>query len=134
MLRAIVWGAVFAILVSSPGWGQELSIEITVPSDRDEVSWRPIVEGRVSDPNAKVWVIVKPVSVSDFWVQPKASVNRDGTWRVQIYIGRPGTFDTGNLFEVLAVANPHRRLREGDILNDWPAAKSRSHLFLVKRK
>ncbi len=134
MLRAIAWVAVFAILVSSPGWAQELSIAITSPSDKDDVPWRPAVEGKVSDPKAKVWVIIRPLSVSGFWVQPKASVNRDGTWRVQVYIGRQGPYDTGQLLEVLAVAYPHRNLKEGDILKDWPAARAQSHLILVKRK
>ena len=134
MLRAIAWVAVLAILVSSPGWAQELSIAISSPSNQDDVPWRPVVEGKVSDPNAKVWVIVRPLSVSEYWVQPKASVNRDRTWRAQVYIGRSGASDTGQFFEVLAVANPQRNLKEGDILKDWPAGRARSHLILVKRK
>jgi hypothetical protein len=107
---------------------------LTAPLDGAQVSWRPFVEGTVADPTANVWVIVHPMEVSDFWVQPPTSVREDRHWKVQIYIGRPGTVDVGKYFEIRAVANPCARLYEGKVLTGWPAAECESQLIEVIRE
>jgi len=56
------------------------------------------------------------MAVSDYWIQPPVTVRRDGSWRVQIHIGRPGSIDVGKAFEIRAVGNPDDELREGKIL------------------
>jgi hypothetical protein len=93
------------------------------------------VQGKVSDPDAKVWVIVHPLEVSDYWVQAKPSVSEDGTWRVKVYVGRPGPDDVGKSFEILALANPQSELREGKLSGgDWPKARAESKLITVIRR
>jgi hypothetical protein len=109
-------------------------LRITAPSDDAEVSERPFVEGTVADPKAKVWVIIHPMEVSDYWVQPSVAVKENGTWKVVIYIGRPGRIDVGKKFEIMAVANPNVKLSEGDILSGWPEAEARSDVIEVTRK
>jgi hypothetical protein len=123
----------FFIVWAESGAGQ-LKIEITAPSDRAAVPQRPIVEGRVSDPASVVWVVIHPLEVSDYYVQPRANVRGKGDWKVEVYIGRPGNLDIGKAFEIRAVANPEGKLREGKILPDWPKASAISEVIEVTRK
>src|SRR5687768_10657195 len=83
----------------------QVKVRVTSPASGSAVPERPIVEGTVSDPKATVWVIVHPLEVSDYWVQPRVTVRENGTWRVQLNIGRPGRIDLGKSFEIRAVAN-----------------------------
>ena len=117
---------------SSVGLNQ--SIRITTPTDNEQVVERPIVEGTVSDPKATVWVIVHPMDVATYWVQPSVTLREGGRWRVQIYIGRPGAADLGKHFEIMAVANPRNRLKDGDQLIGWPEAQWKSQVIEVLRK
>ena len=109
-------------------------LRITAPADGAQVSERPFVEGTASDPNAEVWVVVHPMSVSDYWVQPRVNVREDGTWRVRIHIGRPGAIDVGEQFEIAAFVNPEVRMEQGDIFNGWPEAQWKSQIIEVTRR
>ena len=109
-------------------------IRINAPADNEQVGERPFVEGTISDSTAKVWVIVHPTEVSDYSVQPIASIKDGGKWKVQVYIGRPGDADKDKHFEIMAVANPKKDLKEGDKLTGWPEAQSKSQIIEVTRK
>lgn len=106
---------------------------LILPRDGAVVPERPLVEGTVSDPNADVWVIIHPMDVSDYWVQPRISVRGDGTWTVQVYVGRPGRLDVGKRFEIMACANPSQPVSEGTIVTWWPDAKWKSEVIRVLR-
>jgi hypothetical protein len=112
--------------------GQE-ELEITAPPDKASVSQRPVIEGKVGDPSATVWVVVHPMEASDYWVQPPVTVRRDGSWKVQIHVGRPGGLDVGKTFEIRAVAFPDDDLREGKVLPNWPKARATSDVIEVTR-
>jgi hypothetical protein len=94
---------------------------------------RPFVEGTVSDPNASVWVVIHPMEVSDFYVQPRTSMRAAGRWTVQHYVGQTGGRDAGKHFEIRAVVDPNQRLREGMKLPDWPRVKTQSPIIEVVR-
>lgn len=113
----------------------ESSAELQILSPKDGVTpWRPNIEGKVGDPQATVWVVVHPVGLSSYWVQPPVTVRRDGSWRVQVYLGRAGDIDVGKEFEIMAVSNPKEKLNEGRILSAWPEAEQRSDIVTVTRK
>jgi hypothetical protein len=112
----------------------KLEIIISTPVYGSHVIERPYVAGTVTDPNASLWVVVHPMDVSDYWVQPAVTVRRDGSWKVQIYIGRSGNVDVGKRFEIRAVANPKVRLREGLVLPGWPQAGVISDVVEVERR
>lgn len=133
MLRKMSVLIVF-LLIAATASAQQLKINITAPPDKTQVPERPIVEGTVSDPGAKVWVIVHPMEVADYWVQPSVTVEKSGIWRVMVYIGRPGKVDVGKYFEIMAVANPEAALKEGVILSGWPEAQEMSQSIVVTRK
>ena len=134
MLRRIALVVAFLVASLSVLSAQQLKLRITAPEDKAAVSERPIAEGTVANPSAKVWVIVHPMEVADYWVQQAVTVNTDGTWEVQIDIGRPGTVDVGKRFEIVAVANPKARFRKGDVLGGWPLAQWKSQVVRVTRK
>lgn len=134
MLQRVTLIAVLLITTVSVGSCGQLHINITAPPDKTQVPERPFLEGTVSDAKAKVWVIVHPMEVSTYWVQPSVTVKEDGTWKVKIYIERTGTVDVDKQFEIMAVANPTEKLKEGDILGGWPEAQGKSQVIEVTRK
>lgn len=134
MSRAMMLSIVLLTVIVSAAGGQQLNVSITAPPDNTTVPERPFIEGKVTDSSATVWVIVHPMEVSDYWIQPSITVRKDGKWRLQVYIGRPGSIDVGKHFQIMAVANPKLRLKEGDILKEWPEAKAKSQVIGVIRK
>ena len=133
MRRTLALAAVGVVLSTIASAG-DVNVAISSPTDGSPVGQRPIVEGTVSDPTASVWVVVHPLEVSDYWVQPRITVRDSGSWKVQIHIGRPGSLDVGKLFEVRAVANPDVDLREGRVLDGWPKAAAISNMVEFIRK
>src|SRR5262249_6101098 len=131
---SIAIGLTLMVLLPRRGITQALQIVVTAPPPDSQVPERPIVEGTVTNPNAKVWVIVHPLEVSDYWVQPAVTVREDGHWRVQVVIGRPGQVDVGKYFEICAVANPKVTLQEGQVLTGWPDTQATSNLIDVRRR
>lgn len=113
---------------------QQVNLRITDPEDKTKVPIRPYIEGTTTDINSKVRVIVHPMEVSDYWVQPNVSVKENGSWKVKIYIGRPGSIDVGKQFEIMAVANPKKSIKEGDVLSGWPDSQAKSQIIEVTRK
>lgn len=134
MLRKVTLSLLCLVIVISIVTGKQSNLRITEPPDNTPVPERPFVKGTVADPNAEVWVIVHPMEVSDYWVQPGVTVKEDGTWKVKIYVGRPGTVDAGKHFEIMAVANPELELKEGDVLSGWPKALWKSQVIEVIRR
>jgi len=137
MSHKIVLFTVFAVIFLAAVLNvnaEEIKLRITAPLDRAEVPERPFVEGTITDPNVKLWVVVHPVGVSDYWVQPNVTIKEDGTWKVKIYIGRPGAVDLDKQFEILAVTDPEIVLTEGKVLDDWPNARCKSQVIEVRRK
>lgn len=104
------------------------------PCNESHVGWRATVEGKTTIPNADVHVVIHPLEVSGYWVQPRITVRSDGWWEVLAYFGNDGPTHQGKRFEVMAVANPTRPLKEGDVLPDWPDAAARSAVVMVTRR
>jgi len=134
MTRKIVLPIVLLAVSVLIAGEEQLKVRITAPADKSQVPERPLVEGTVSDANASVWVVVHPMEVADYWVQPAVTVREDGTWKVMAYMGRPGDIDVGKQFEIMAFANPAEPLKEGDVLKGWPKAQAKSQVIEVTRK
>lgn len=109
-------------------------ITITGPPDGLEVDQRHFVEGTVSDPSREVWVVVHPLDTSSYWVQPRVTVHSSGVWRSMAYFGRSGDLDRGKRFEIVAIAEPHETLQEGEYGSTWPRARWTSKPITVIRR
>ena len=109
------------------------ALAITSPAPNAKAGARAMVEGTVGDATATVWVIVHPLEVSDYWVQPRVTVKEDGTWKVMAYFGEAGRAHQGKRFEIMAVRNPKKRLSEGNKLAFWPEAEQASEVVEVIR-
>ena len=77
-----------------------------------------IVRGSIGFPIEKVWVLVRPLNSSNYWVQPPSVVLHDGKWSVMAYFGN--TYDRGVQFEVIALTDNTGSLKEGMILRSIP--------------
>jgi hypothetical protein len=129
------WGAVvfLGILFADLGTVHALEILITAPGSGTLVHQREIVAGRVSDPEAALWVVIHPVGSNRYWVQPRP-MKHDGLWCVPAYFGQPIAQHSGRRFEVRSFANPWERLSESKLLPGWPQADAQSNLVLVSRR
>jgi hypothetical protein len=84
---------------------EPIQIEITDPTNGMEIEgFRHQVQGTVSDPNARVYVLVHPTAWSDIWVQDPPLVDSAGNWRVNAHIGTAGE-GIAQDFEILAIAS-----------------------------
>jgi hypothetical protein len=112
----------------------ERNLLITSPPDAAQVDWRVFVNGRVSDPGAAVWLIVHYMDELEYWVQPPVSIGEGRKWGVEVYLGRESGADAGKRFEMMAVVNSKEELKEGMVLQGWPAAQERSQIVMVTRR
>lgn len=108
------------------------SLAIQSPKSGARVDHRQEVNGKVSDSNADVWVVIRPLETSDFWVQPPVTVKEDGSWKVVVYFGEAGRH-VGKQYELRAFANPVGKISEGRT-TQWPKAAARSNVVEVVRQ
>jgi len=78
-------------------------------------------------------VVIHPMLLNTYYVQPKINVNSDGKWGVMAYFGETST-QIGTPFEVFAVANPKDELFEGMQFTDLPKAEAVSDYVRVYRR
>ncbi|MFC2104787.1 hypothetical protein ACFLS4_05500 [Bacteroidota bacterium] len=109
------------------------NLSITNPLDGTNVNWRPTIEGKITNINKNIFLIVRPLSNNSYWVQPSVSISRDGEWKGTVYIGRANK-DIGEEFEVMAIANPEVELKIGDVFDNWPKSEWNSQIIKLIRK
>jgi hypothetical protein len=131
---AVVFLYILLIAKGIDSQERQTVVKIVRPTEGTTISSQSIVEGQSSNPNTTIWIIVHPLEVSDYWVQPRVSVRSNGQWAANVYVGRSGDLDAGKRFELLAVANPRTALKEGAVLADWPEAEARSEVVMVVHK
>src|ERR1051326_4610260 len=113
-----IWVSRFALCLallyppSSHGKAKGIHITISEPATNTNVAPLQSVTGKVSDPTARVWVIIQPRSAPDCWVQNEASVNTDGSWQTEAHFGEPNRH-AAEKFLVVAFARPQTELRPG---------------------
>ena len=110
----------FAALASSPSAAQGYNcLTITSPQTGATMTARPTVTGRVCQPDARVWVVVKETNYSRYWVQPEARVNPvTGAWTADIYIGYANT-PPGEPFRMIAFGDRQNAFAGGET-PCWP--------------
>lgn len=109
------------------------TVRIDSPPGNSVVDQRQEISGTVSPSTAKVWLVIRPMETSDFWVQPPVTVDTDGKWAVVVYFGDPGAAHSGKRYEVRAFADPVIPLKEGKSAS-WPAAAGQSDVLRCTRR
>lgn len=109
------------------------TVRIDSPSTNSIVDQRQEISGTVTPSGAEVWVVIRPMETSDFWVQPQVTVGNDGKWTALVYFGDPGGAHSGKKFEVRAFANPSTPLKEGKG-KSWPKSSTQSDVFRYTRR
>jgi hypothetical protein len=120
------------LLAAGASAAQRLQVAIESPAQGADVRLETVVKGRVSDPGAKVYVLVQPLRVGTWWVQRlPAPSNRDGSWQTLCYFG---TVDAGvgEEFQIIAIVS-RRKLKEGQRLTEIPKDAVHSDVVTVKR-
>jgi hypothetical protein len=118
-----------------------ITIAIVDPAEGGNVTLQYLVKGTVSDPNARVHVIVHPLKVSEMWVQQSPIIDGNGNWQASCTFGAE-TLGIGERYEVIALATNENflvswatgnLLGEGDKLISLPRKSNRSNLVTVTR-
>lgn len=136
MFRRIFWTILLGSMMLGSAYGKQLEVKISSPSNGSVVPWRACVQGSVSDPEGKVWLIIHPMLTDDFWVQPAIDVmQRDSSWKVAGYFGRQSGIDDGKPYQMRIIANPKQPLTEtgNSPLSGWPEAEAVSDIVEVTR-
>jgi hypothetical protein len=128
---AILAAALSVTSVASPP--KSIQLELVSPTNGATVEYRQRVSGTVSDPDARVWLVIHPMETSEYWVQPPTSPNRSGQWTVRVYFGRSEVADAGKEFQIRAFTGAVGAIKEG-LTDTWPAAAASSDLIEVVRK
>ena len=111
---------------------QGLSVSIESPEQYAEIGLSELVRGTVSDPSARPFVLLHPMSTDLWWVQrAPAPPNSDGEWATLCYFGTESQ-GIGDHFQIVALV-PVGELEEGMVLQDLPEAQARSDVVTVRR-
>lgn len=93
---------------------------------------RAMITGTVNPGCARVVVVIHPLAVSNYYVQPIPTIGGTGKWQVLAYFGESGRH-FGEVFEIRAFANPRKKFREGEIFGDWPEAQAASDVVVATK-
>ena len=144
LLIVLIGSLVLAIVAwsSLASWGvSPVKISITDPREGSSVTLPYLAKGTVSDTDAKVHVIVHPLSVSEMWVQQSPIVDAQGNWQSTVFFGTD-TLGIGERYEVIALATNDNflvtwatgnSLSEGQKMTSLPHKSNRSNLVTVTR-
>lgn len=100
-----------------------------------------LVSGTVSDPNARVYVVIRPFMTKDYWVQEPATVDGTGNWQLNAHCGE-AIVGAGESFEIIALATHENFivtwltgnwLTPGNSIKELPINSNRSNIVNVKR-
>lgn len=117
----------------NPNINNTVTNNLQIITKDTKLGWRPKIEGSIIDVSKKVYLIVRPKKLQEYWVQPNVSVNSDKTWSCIPYIGQPSQ-DINEVYEIRAIANPKTKIEEGDVFNNWPEAEWYSNIITVTRE
>ncbi|HEX3553489.1 MAG TPA: hypothetical protein VIA62_09700 [Thermoanaerobaculia bacterium] len=121
-----------ALLAVAKNSAASVQIEITSPVEGADVGREETVSGSASDSNLSVYVLIRPVRSSTWWVErPPAPTNRNGSWKTDCYFGTPSK-GVGEAFEVIAIVT-EQKLKEGDQIDELPTYIARSETVTVHR-
>ncbi len=118
-----------------------LKVNITDPQDGRSVTRLYLAKGTVSDPNSKVYVIVRTLRMSQLWVQQPPIVDGGGNWQASVYFGNE-MISSDERYEVIALATTDNflvtwatgnLLSEGQELLSLPRKSNKSGLITVTR-
>ncbi|MBI4670844.1 MAG: hypothetical protein HY741_04140 [Chloroflexi bacterium] len=144
VIFALVASGILAIVAWSwlAGSGvTPVKISINDPQDGTNVTLRYLAKGTVSDADAKVYVILHPLTVSEMWVQQTPIVDAQGNWQSTVIFGTD-TLGIGDRYELIALATNDNflvswatgnSLSNGQVVTSLPRKSNRSNLATVIR-
>lgn len=138
-MRSLLIGLCFLGTACCLAGDNALTITIAEPRDGGEVAWKAVVRGSISNGEAEVWVMVHPVETDQCWPNPSRT-EPDGKWQTVVQCGRSKKLDSGQHFEIMAIANPTDRealrvaFSKGQPVKCWPRGETQSKSIVVVRK
>jgi hypothetical protein len=118
-----------------------VDVAITQPTLNSDVTMEYTVQGTVSDPSAKVYVLVHPLKTRETWVQQLPLVGRDGSWQTTVFFGT-SVLGIDEPYEVIALATKENsvvnfatgnNLKADQVLQQLPDHTNKSKVITVRR-
>jgi len=118
-----------------------LTVKIIDPQPGGSVTRPYLAKGTVSDPSARVFVIVRTLPVTERWVQQPSIVDGSGNWQTSVYFG-DAAIGGEEQYEMIALATSDNflvtwatgnSLSEGQKLLSLPRKSNKSSLITVTR-
>lgn len=134
MLKDLALALAAGTFLATPAMA--LEIRLSSPKNGTLVDSRHPVKGTIDymPEDEKVWILIKPMGITDVWVQPFATVDGAGTFEAVPHFGRDIDIDKGTRYEFRVLADPHVKLEEGMRFSDWPEGRVRTDIFRVTRR
>jgi hypothetical protein len=139
-LASIVFAVVSLVLLSNVKV-KPVHIAVVEPKDNAQIEgYRYLIKGTVGDSNARVSVIVRPLTPLDYWVQEPPTIDASGNWQVNAHFGET-TVGIGEQYEIIALATNENFIVTwvtGNSLpigmrQDLPSSTNRSNVVTVTR-
>ena len=129
-----------SIAFLSESYGQSgglVNVKIVDPVDNATIDgYRLVVRGTSSGMNRdtlNLYILVHPVQTSQWWVQSPPTVDQNGSWIADVYLGTP---DMGNKqgYAIQAIVSSHE-LREGEtlLINGVPPSQANHQIFVTRK-
>jgi len=101
---ACVAFAVICLISLSKVRVRPVNVAIVEPKDGAQVEgFRSLVKGSVNDANARVSVVVRPLTPTDYWIQEPPTMDTNGNWQINAHLGE-NNVGVGEKYEIIALA------------------------------
>lgn len=140
-LVASVIFAVISVVSLSKVRIKPVNVSIVEPKDGAQVEgYRCLVKGSVNDSDARVSVVVRPLTPTDYWVQEVPTKDANGNWQINAHLGENNVGDNEG-YEISALATNENFIVTwvtGNSLSagkheDLPGNTNRSNIVTVTR-
>lgn len=139
-LASIVLAVVSLVLLSNVKV-KPVQIGVVEPKDGAQIEgYCYLVKGTVGDSNARVSVVIRPLTPLDYWVQEPPTIDASRNWQVNAQFGET-TVGVGEKYEIIALATNENFIvtwMTGNSLpigmrQDLPSSTNRSNVVTVTR-
>lgn len=132
----IAIGSFSLMLTASKTQAQQTDVSIVKYHDGDTIKCHSRIDIKTATSLSRtshIYLLVHPLAVTDWWVQPRFIYDAPGKWHCTAQIGQSPNQNNGQEFELIVLVNPNPDLLPVKQLQNLPTSPSQStSITLVK--
>ena len=122
------------MLTTGKTQAQQQNISIVSYKNGDNILCHVKIMIKTNAPSSSnIYLLVHPIAVNNWWVQPQFTYDSNGYWHCYAYFGECGK-NIGEKFEMIALVNPTQTLVLGQKPTTIPASQKQSSIVEVIRQ